>query len=217
MPWEPSDFEMPEMKRQWSGEVHDETLKLHGRVGGLVPVQGTGELEGKPWYFRARHEGWTFTMAKEGGDVHKVRSMFHGAALEDGWNIEKEWPFGTFSAGYMPVKAALAIVRACARMYYAGRLPLVVADPVKYAEESQALKVWADEIRAGSYCDCAHNQPQHGIGEHEVEAEKEESSVMSLAHKADKCQECDCLDFHYSAEQTRRHHMANQQTEIAAT
>jgi hypothetical protein len=172
-------------------------------------VQGEGELDGKPWYFRARYEHWTFTMAQEGGDVHKVRSMFHAAALEEGWNLEREWPFGSYSAGYMPVKTALAIVRACARMYWAHTLPLVVADPAKYAEESVALMEWSDAIRAGSYCDCSHNQPQHGIVRRNVTVLPIEALWTPMEHRqVDKCQECECPDFHYSDEQTSKHRVA---------
>ena len=207
-PWSLDDLEFPDLgKRHESADINDEALKLSGRIGGLVPVQGEGELDGKPWYFRARYEHWTFTMAEVGGNVHQVRSMFHNAALEDGWNIEKDWPFGAFSAGYMPIKTAVGLIRACARLYRAGKLPHVVADAEKYAEESKSLQQWAEAIRFSSYCDCSHNQPDHGIGKEAVKAEPTEGKAEALPFwQAPRgCEKCECRDFHYSAEETTKH------------
>jgi hypothetical protein len=193
-------------RRPFSGDILDLKMSLAGHVGGLCPVQGEGLLDSKPWYFRSRHEHWTFTMAQAGGDVHAVRSMFHSAALEDGWNIERDWPFGTFSAGYMPLKSAFAIIRACARLYWAGKLPEVKADLVKYAEEEKALDEWSAGIRASSYCDCSHNQPEHGIGNEPIQVIAPEEFVADpYTHKPRACTLCGCLDFHYSAEQSRGH------------
>jgi hypothetical protein len=200
-PWSLDDLAMPEVKRQWSGEVYEEALKLDGSVSGMCPVQGEGELDGKPWYFRARYEHWTFTLAEAEGNPHGVRSLFHEAALESGWNIERAWPFGQYSAGYMPVKAALAIVRACARMYWAGQLPRKEADVEKYKEESRMLSEWFDAIAASSYCECSHNQPQHGIGR-KTEVTSPEAANAPLPSEPRKCKICDCEDFRYSAEQS---------------
>lgn len=35
----------------------------HGDIGGACPVQGYGEVDGLPWYFRARGECWSFQVA----------------------------------------------------------------------------------------------------------------------------------------------------------
>ena len=198
--------------RAWTGDIEEPSLGLQGSVGGVTPVQGEGTLDGNPWYFRARHEHWTFTMAQPGGDPHKVRSMFHSAALEDGWNIERSWPFGEFSAGYMPVKSALAIIRACARMYRAGTLPAVKADLAKFAEEEKELDAWFASIREASYCGCGHNQPDHGIrklSDEEIEARKAIPLEEKIARPDPRaCIKCDCTDFRYSAEESAKHNRA---------
>lgn len=31
-----------------------------GSIGGFAPVQGDGQVDGKFWYFRARHDSWSF-------------------------------------------------------------------------------------------------------------------------------------------------------------
>lgn len=136
-------------------------------------------------------------MAEKDGDVHMVRGMFHNAAAEGGWNLEREWPFGQYSAGYMPVKSGLGIIRACARLYWQDKLPRKEADLVLYAQEEAWLKEWSEGIRRSSYCECSHNQVAHGIGE-----EGEEKKGLGAGRK---CQECECEDFRYSAEQTEKH------------
>jgi hypothetical protein len=215
-PWAWDDLDLPEMKRPWSADIDEPTLKLSGRVGGLVPVQGEGLLDSKPWYFRARYEHWTFTMAEPGGDVHAVRSMFHAAALEDGWNLERDWPFGQFSAGYMPLKASLANIRACARMYWAGKLPRVAADLEKYAEEEKMLDEWSLNIRVASYCECNHNQPQHGIGKKlEVVSDEplsgdEEVAGPPVPGARRRCLVCGCEDFRYSSEKSALHRLVGE-------
>ena len=36
-----------------------------GIIGGFCPVQGYGEVDGLHWYFRARHDDWTFEVWDE--------------------------------------------------------------------------------------------------------------------------------------------------------
>jgi hypothetical protein len=46
-----------------------EGQRWHGFVYGLVPVQGEGVIDGRPWYFRARGCKWSFSVADtEDGD-----------------------------------------------------------------------------------------------------------------------------------------------------
>jgi len=120
-------------------DLTDTRLRLSGTVGSWVPVQGEGLLDDKPWYFRARGEHWSFTLAEKGGNVHNVRPMFHSVGSEPGWVCERNWPFGEFSAGWMPWKTARAIIRICARAYLAGVLPRVEPEPEIYAREEREM------------------------------------------------------------------------------
>lgn len=49
--------------RRMSGDNSDNSRAgdgWHGDIGGWCPVQGFGEVDGFPWYFRARGEHWSF-------------------------------------------------------------------------------------------------------------------------------------------------------------
>lgn len=48
----------PEAERRF----HDQSIQLEGVIKGKAPVQGTGMLNGKPFYFLAKNTDWKFTV-----------------------------------------------------------------------------------------------------------------------------------------------------------
>jgi hypothetical protein len=79
-----------------------------GEFGGNCPVQGDGEVDGNPFYFRARNDGWTFSVAAAGVDPVDV---FCGYA--PGFEAFGDYGEQMGDAGWMPLSdAALAVARA---------------------------------------------------------------------------------------------------------
>lgn len=80
-----------------------------------APVQADGTVAGKPFYFRSRHDEWTFAIALDGGDPVVIEAgnpgFFRGEPYED--------------ASWMPVDEAKAILRRCAREFL-GKHPELV-------------------------------------------------------------------------------------------
>lgn len=72
-----------------------------GELGGWVPVQGDGFIDGHPWYFRARGDSWSLSIA-EHNDESAINVRWNKAP---GWYFEENygaWP----EAGWMPYKEA---------------------------------------------------------------------------------------------------------------
>jgi hypothetical protein len=66
-------------------------------IGGNCPVQGEGTFDGKPFYFRARHESWSIGVGGE-------------PVGNPEWYASKDWGDGPFKAGWMPVETAREII-----------------------------------------------------------------------------------------------------------
>jgi hypothetical protein len=80
--------------------------------GGAAPVQAWGTVTGKPFYFRARHEAWSFGIALA-PTIDPVDVQVPGA----GFLVEES--YGTnFAASYMPESDAEAIIRRCAQRFH---------------------------------------------------------------------------------------------------
>jgi len=93
-----------------------------GDIGGCVPVQGFGTLDGLPWYFRARGEEWSFRLADTAeADPVMVKPGCYGS----GWYVEREYDGDIFAAGCMDTSEAWAFVEACFAEHRAGTLPRV--------------------------------------------------------------------------------------------
>jgi hypothetical protein len=96
----------------------------HGDIGGCVPVQGFGRLDGLPWYFRARYETWSFRLADTvDGDPVAVQPGRDGS----GWYVEREYDGDLFAAGYMSTDEAWGFVAECIEAHRAGTLSRVEA------------------------------------------------------------------------------------------
>jgi hypothetical protein len=90
----------------------------HGRVAGYAPVQGIGVVDGHPWYFRARWDGWSF-------DVLRPED-----ASPDGWpelgnpvfvHAERYGDDDDFAASWMPFTDAWRFIERSIEMFRAQR------------------------------------------------------------------------------------------------
>lgn len=76
------------------------------RTCNAAPVQYEGTVDGTPFYFRARHEHWSFSA---GVDPVKI-----SLGWAEGFNREEEWgETGHHDASYMPYEEAEKIIKRC--------------------------------------------------------------------------------------------------------
>lgn len=81
-------------------------------VGGNCPVQAEGTLHGLPFYFRARGEHWSFSLAATAvGDPLAVR-----CGEQDGFTFEEGYGDGPYDAGWMTTDEALAFIHRAAAL-----------------------------------------------------------------------------------------------------
>lgn len=77
-----------------------------------APVRAEGAINGKAFYFRARHEHWSFAISEDSTispiDIH---------SSEQGFFIERQYGNKSFDASYMPLQVAKEIIENCAEMY----------------------------------------------------------------------------------------------------
>ncbi len=78
-------------------------------IGGVCPVQAEGTVNGFPFYFRARHNCWTFSVDLDGNDPVDV-----SLGWKKGIHYENAWGETEDAAGYMPTETALHIIGQCA-------------------------------------------------------------------------------------------------------
>lgn len=88
-----------------------------------APVQAEGTLDGHPFYFRARGDQWTFSLAEEAG-LDPVCIESAESASGRGYFLEGQHGApGSFAAGFMPLAEARVLIDACARRYRVDREP----------------------------------------------------------------------------------------------
>ncbi len=94
----------------------------NGDIGGCVPVQGFGVVDGLPWYFRARGDEWSFRLADTAdGDPVLVTPEYGGS----GWYVERDYYGFDDGAGWMSTREAWDFVAECIEAHRAGTLPRV--------------------------------------------------------------------------------------------
>ena len=76
------------------------------------PVQAEGTINGKAFYFRARHEHWTFA-----GSENSNISPIDLQSSEQGFFIEQAYGNKSFDASYMPLDEAKRVIENCANTY----------------------------------------------------------------------------------------------------
>jgi hypothetical protein len=83
--------------------------------GGVCPVQAWGTLLGFPFYFRARHEHWSFEVEAEHEDPTS------DALAQILFQREEAWGEGEHDAGYMPEEVAAEFIVRCAWAFLGAR------------------------------------------------------------------------------------------------
>ena len=113
------------VRREPERDVCNSELQLQYRIYGKGPVQAEGDVLGFPFYFRARHEGWTFTVSLK-NDVDP--SMLNAKEFDNGMDgffqdegmtgFELMGDYGyTFDASYMPYDVAARLIEKSARKF----------------------------------------------------------------------------------------------------
>lgn len=80
-----------------------------GCIGGFCPVQGEGFVDGRFWYFRARHDEWRF-------EVFSVDGRDGGMLPGDDkiiWSADGEYEGDQHNAGWMKFSEAWALIENC--------------------------------------------------------------------------------------------------------
>jgi hypothetical protein len=101
----------------------DAHLGLECHIWCHAPVQADGRLAGLPFYFRARHSGWSFTLCTD-VDVDPaalVEPDVPGFFSDGEFTCYALWgDYGTdHEASYMPYAVAERLIRECAARYLA--------------------------------------------------------------------------------------------------
>jgi hypothetical protein len=80
-----------------------------GSIGGFCPVQGEGTVDGRFWYFRARHDDWSFEVFSVGWAPDE------GLPGDDKivWSAEAEYEGEQPNAGWMKFSEAWDIIENC--------------------------------------------------------------------------------------------------------
>ena len=89
------------------------------RIEGSAPVQGYGDIDGNPFYFRARNEHWCFDLVKQGNDPVKGSAC---AMRDDTLLFHRCDSYGehAYAASWMEEAVAKGIVEKCLDEYEAG-------------------------------------------------------------------------------------------------
>lgn len=85
--------------------VQDPAIRINS-IGGNCPVQAEGEVDGKPFYFRARGDEWSMGI---GGDP----------VSDPDWECFESYGDGPYDAGWMPQHEALGFIAKAVGMYAA--------------------------------------------------------------------------------------------------
>ena len=101
---------MTRTPKEYERDIKDEPTRLEGKLSGFCPVQGVGTVAGHRFYFRARHDSWTFAVSAD-RDVDPVDIQLPGQGFR------REGSYTQSDAGWMPLDEAEAIIRNCVREY----------------------------------------------------------------------------------------------------
>ncbi len=97
-----------------------------GYVEGVSPLQGCGQVDGLPWYFRARGASWSMEIAED-ARIDPEQLPLVGSV--SGWLIEEDyavWP----QASYMKAEAAWPLIENCIEKFRLRGLPYVHGETV---------------------------------------------------------------------------------------
>jgi hypothetical protein len=98
-------------------EFENAELKLKGKIYGSGPVQAEGTIKGFPFYFRSRHDTWTFSIS-ENSEVDPVDIQRTGQGNEFGYFAEgyigEQWEY---IASYLDEDKVKDIIQKCSKDY----------------------------------------------------------------------------------------------------
>jgi hypothetical protein len=82
-------------------------------IGGSCPVQASGTIDGKEFYFRSRGQAWSFAVAVDAGTdpVDIIETS------DQGFYLEESYGEGPYDAGYMPIEEAKEIIHRCVEQF----------------------------------------------------------------------------------------------------
>ena len=81
-----------------------------------APVQAEGTIHGKRFYFRSRHEHWTFSVSED-PNVDPVDIQLADQGEASGFFFEEGYGKRPHDASYLPLEEASRIIERCAEMY----------------------------------------------------------------------------------------------------
>jgi hypothetical protein len=86
-----------------------------------APVQAEGTICGKPFYFRSRHEHWSFAVSEDPAvDPVDIVTVEQGTA--HGFFAEERYGETAFAASYMPIAEAEQLIERYAEMYLRSKM-----------------------------------------------------------------------------------------------
>lgn len=78
-------------------------------IGGSCPVQASGTIDGKEFFFWSRYQVWTFAVAVDAG----IDPVDINETSDQGFYLEESYGEGPYDAGYMPIEEAKEIIHRC--------------------------------------------------------------------------------------------------------
>ena len=85
----------------------DESVSVE-TYGGMCPVQVEGTIDGKPFYFRGRHNTISLAIAS---------TSFGDIFAEDAWYYEEVYGDDNFAAGCIPLSEVAEFINKAIKMY----------------------------------------------------------------------------------------------------
>lgn len=102
-------------------EFENKELNLKGTIQGPAPVQAEGTVNGFPFYFRARHDQWTFSISED-PEIDPVDIQMDEQGRKHGFFAEGrvggEWEY---AASYLDDNSVRRIIERCASEYLQGK------------------------------------------------------------------------------------------------
>lgn len=88
-------------------------------IGGNCPVQAVGLIDGQPFYFRARGDGWSLSVGSDFEDQSSIGVHGLDVVGNPKWIHNEDWGDGPYDAGWMPVEIAKEMIEKGAALFCA--------------------------------------------------------------------------------------------------
>lgn len=104
--------------REYERQIENPDLHLKGRLDGFCPVQGEGTILDFPFYFRARHDEWSFAISEQAEidpvDIQLPEQGEKYGFLREGELAGKPWES---LASHLELAEAEKIIEECCKEY----------------------------------------------------------------------------------------------------